>query len=500
MSVVMIFKDAHAFLAEAARSVLGQSFRQLELVLVDDGGTDGSELVAAQVVALDPARVRLIRHPDRVNRGTGPSRLVGVDAARGELTAFLDADDVWSPEHLQEAVDLLAAHPAAGMVCGRVVTWRSWADPHALDTLSELAFAPGVVVPPPRLLAAVLRNGDLATTPCSLLVRTAALRECRSAAAFPDMYEDQVINSELQLRVAAVMSGATSAYYRQHPESTSARADRERVNHPAAPVPSRRRFLQWLAALPEFQASPDPELSRLLGAALRELGQRRPQRVKALAKRWVRRLPPSWRARARTGVQSIGTSLLRFQTVQPVRRVSGPSPDFIGVDRYYEQDFLRRWGEDLRGAVEQHHGHAGALGRHGPTASGRPASGPQPDLDCLVIARCGQVGDLDGVAALHGRLRPGGVLLLTLAGIAPVRSVGPSPPTLISTRRTVEPLFREVFGGERVTVTQHGNVLAASAHLHGVDASRLTAEQLAHQDADYPVLVTVRAVRSVDTA
>jgi glycosyltransferase involved in cell wall biosynthesis len=172
----MPFKDAVEHLAEAASSVLGQTYEHCELLLVDDGGTDGSTEVAAALAGAEPSRVRVLAHAGRVNRGTGPSRALGITSARGALTAFLDADDRWDAGHLEHEVRLLQASPDAALVCGRTWYWRSWADPRAVDTLSPLAFAPGVVVPPPRLLAAVLRQGALTTATCSLLAPTEALR------------------------------------------------------------------------------------------------------------------------------------------------------------------------------------------------------------------------------------------------------------------------------------------------------------------------------------
>src|SRR3954470_154089 len=76
VSVVMPFQDAAPFLRDAVGSVLQQSWAALELVLVDDGGTDGSERIAHGLAAADP-RVRVVTHEGRQNRGTGPSRALG---------------------------------------------------------------------------------------------------------------------------------------------------------------------------------------------------------------------------------------------------------------------------------------------------------------------------------------------------------------------------------------------------------------------------------------
>jgi GT2 family glycosyltransferase len=226
VSVVMPFKDAGPFLVEAVESVLAQTLDELELLLVDDGGRDGSDQVAARLAA-SASRVRVLQHPGRMNLGTSAARALGVAHATGVLVAFLDADDRWDPGHLRHEVDLLQAHPEAAMVCGRAWRWWSWADGDARDVLTPLAFPPGTVVAPPRMLAAVLRQGALTTPTCSLLVRREALRATGGPPeGFGSLFEDQVVNTQLQLRFPAVMSGATTAWYRQHGRSATALAIR----------------------------------------------------------------------------------------------------------------------------------------------------------------------------------------------------------------------------------------------------------------------------------
>lgn len=108
VSVVMPVFNAAETLGRAAASVLTQSFADLELILVDDGSSDGS-LAAAE--ALEDPRVKILRHA--ANRGAAAARNTGVAAARADLIAFHDADDLWVFDKLERQVARLSAAPEA---------------------------------------------------------------------------------------------------------------------------------------------------------------------------------------------------------------------------------------------------------------------------------------------------------------------------------------------------------------------------------------------------
>ena len=111
VSAVVIFLDERPFLAEAIESVKAQTYGNWELLLVDDGSTDGSSEVASQAAAAASGRVRYLQHAGHRNLGMSASRNLGIEQARGEYVAFLDGDDVWLPEKLERQVALLEARP-----------------------------------------------------------------------------------------------------------------------------------------------------------------------------------------------------------------------------------------------------------------------------------------------------------------------------------------------------------------------------------------------------
>jgi glycosyltransferase involved in cell wall biosynthesis len=101
-------------LREAVESVLGQSFRDLEIIVADHGSTDDTVNVLSGYDGSPVTRIPV----DRA-RNLSHVRNRGILAARGELIAFLDSDDLWEPEKLRQQVELLDAYPDVGFVqCG----------------------------------------------------------------------------------------------------------------------------------------------------------------------------------------------------------------------------------------------------------------------------------------------------------------------------------------------------------------------------------------------
>jgi glycosyltransferase involved in cell wall biosynthesis len=98
VSVVIPAFNRASVIANAIQSVLGQSFRELELIVVDDGSRDATaETVLA--ISQSDSRIRLIRHQS--NRGAQAARNAGIRAALGEWVAFLDSDDIWLTSSLE---------------------------------------------------------------------------------------------------------------------------------------------------------------------------------------------------------------------------------------------------------------------------------------------------------------------------------------------------------------------------------------------------------------
>src|SRR5690348_15579178 len=110
VSVIIPAYNYARYIPGAVNSVLAQTYQNHEIVVVDDGSTDGTRQALGD--SLDK-----ISYIYQHNRGVSAARNVGIERSRGELIAFLDADDVWVPDKLDRQVRFLRDHPSIGMVC-----------------------------------------------------------------------------------------------------------------------------------------------------------------------------------------------------------------------------------------------------------------------------------------------------------------------------------------------------------------------------------------------
>ncbi len=116
LSVLLPCRDAAAYLPQTIRSMMLQTFRDFEVVAVNDGSTDGTGEILHGWAARDP-RVRVI---DRNGGGLAAALQVGAEACRGELIARVDADDFTHPRRFSEQLALLSARPRVAAVGTRV--------------------------------------------------------------------------------------------------------------------------------------------------------------------------------------------------------------------------------------------------------------------------------------------------------------------------------------------------------------------------------------------
>ena len=116
-AIIPVF-NGERYLARAVESILAQSYRPLEILVVDDGSTDRSAEVARR---FGPA----IRYIYQANAGAGAARNRGIALSTGAFVAFLDQDDLWAPDKLACQLDVLRAEASVGLVFGLVKQFYS---------------------------------------------------------------------------------------------------------------------------------------------------------------------------------------------------------------------------------------------------------------------------------------------------------------------------------------------------------------------------------------
>lgn len=245
VSIILPIFNAADFLEESIASVKSQSFTQWELLLIDDGSTDASGLIAQRHADGNPDSIFLLRHDQGANCGLPASRNLGLEHARGEFVALLDADDVWLPHKLESQLALFRAHPEAAMVFGRSEYWHDWTPRSAQpNTCPAVAYAATVYAPPD--LACLTYPLGAAGSPCPsdvMFRRAAALRIGGFVEEFAGPWEDIAFLTKMFLNFPVFVSNECWDRYRIHPMSMSAQARASGDESRA-----RKFYFEWLHA------------------------------------------------------------------------------------------------------------------------------------------------------------------------------------------------------------------------------------------------------------
>jgi glycosyltransferase involved in cell wall biosynthesis len=251
VSGIIIFLNEEKYLAEAIESVLAQSYANWELLLIDDGSTDGSESIARSYCDRSPAKIRYLTHEGRANRGMSASRNLGLHSARGEFVAFLDGDDCWYPDKLERQIALFEQHPRAVMVCGATLYWHSWDPDAGEDELKHVGQrGDGKNVQLDRLYGRgeLLRRlyplgpGNSPSSSGHMFRLAPVLAFGGYNEAFRGLYEDMVFTTKIYLEGPIFVSHELFDRYRQHRESCCVVTRVEGQSDPA-----RHQFFRWLA-------------------------------------------------------------------------------------------------------------------------------------------------------------------------------------------------------------------------------------------------------------
>ena len=137
ISIIITVYNCELYLAEAVESVLAQTYRPIEIIVVDDGSTDGSAKVAQD---FGPS----VGYFHQSNSGAGAARNCGVALSKGDFLAFFDADDIWAVEKLSLQMAVFQDNPGVDFVFGHV---RQFISPELAEDIKSRLHCPHREVP-----------------------------------------------------------------------------------------------------------------------------------------------------------------------------------------------------------------------------------------------------------------------------------------------------------------------------------------------------------------
>ena len=212
VSVVVPAYNRAAYIERTVDSVLAQTYPHVELIVGDDGSTDGTYEILQRYES--EGKLTLLTHPERVNKGQSATLNSALDQARGEYICVLDSDDMFAPNKLAMQVDYLERHLDLGLV---------YSNGHAVDKHDNILYP---------MLPENHREGN---DPCRLLLdcyfllpQNAMVRKAvfDQAGRFEESFRSAQ-DHDMLLRIAEITTIAYIPdflfYYRRHEDSISSR-------------------------------------------------------------------------------------------------------------------------------------------------------------------------------------------------------------------------------------------------------------------------------------
>ena len=263
ISVVISFFNPGDWLTEAIESVLHQTYKYWELILVDDGSVKKDSDAAIAYAKKFPGRIFYVEHDGHINKGVTVSRNTGITKSNGELIAFLDADDCWLPDKLINQLTIFEKFPQVQMICEASLFWFSWNDANAKDYI-QLIGAPKGIYAPPQLMKILYPLGE-GQPPCptGIIITKEALER---AGGFEEgfsgeyqLYEDQAFLSKVYASEIVFISDEANNKYRKRENSMCSAASDEILYKKV-----RLFYLDWLEEYFLTSSSVHPEIKELI--------------------------------------------------------------------------------------------------------------------------------------------------------------------------------------------------------------------------------------------
>jgi glycosyltransferase involved in cell wall biosynthesis len=245
VSVILPVFNGEPYLATAIDSVCAQSFKHFELLIIDDGSSDNSLAVARQYAEKHPDRIQLLTHRGHRNRGVAASRNLALRNARGTFTAFIDQDDTWLPEKLEQQTAFMQEHPDIALCYTRAGIIRHSRNSRFTPGIEELGDEP-----PTEFLSALFKVilVELNYIFSAVMVRTTILRNVGGLPEhLPFQSDDRIMVAKVcaNHRIARLPKVLTR--FRSHDTHYTAGVLASGIG-PMIIFDLQYRLVQWLAA------------------------------------------------------------------------------------------------------------------------------------------------------------------------------------------------------------------------------------------------------------
>ena len=215
VSIIMPVFNTQAYVREAIESIIAQTFDDWELIVVDDGSTDRSREVVEACMNGRNLPIRLVTHSDNGNHGANASRNRGLEFARGAYVAYLDSDDVWLPNKLEDQAKLASQHPTVSLFLGATCYW--YPEAPASDKVIAVGGPQDQIVAPPQLFHALypIGTGSAPSVNTILVKREALIRVGGWDTQFRS-FTDQAFFVKFYLSEPVFISSSVYDRYRQN--------------------------------------------------------------------------------------------------------------------------------------------------------------------------------------------------------------------------------------------------------------------------------------------
>ncbi len=228
ISIITCFLNPGTWLVEAVESVINQTYTNWEMILVDDGSVPEDTNIAINYAKQFPEKIFYIEHDGHINRGLPISRNAGIKKSKGELIAFLDADDCWLTGKLTNQLNIFKRFPEVQMICEASRFWYSWKDAGKEDIIFLIG-APQGMYQPPELMKRLYPLGE-GQPPCpsGIIIKKEALDRTggfeEKFSGIYQLYEDQAFLSKIYSKEIIYISEEANNLYRKREGSMASAA------------------------------------------------------------------------------------------------------------------------------------------------------------------------------------------------------------------------------------------------------------------------------------